>query len=141
MKAKIILLSIATAILITINGCKKYPEGPVISLRTKTERVANNWKVAQALDNGNDVTSDYIKYELALTKTGSASLTAKYKILGIDFDYTTDGTWVFASNKEKISFDFDNNSSDGVYKILKLKEDEMWLKEDAGNVELHLVTR
>jgi len=141
MKTKQIILSLITVTLLSVSSCKKYPDGPGFSLRTKTSRVVNNWKIVQAFDNGKEVTSDYNKYELSLTKTGKASLAVKYVILGLNFEYVTNGTWAFVSNKEKISFDFENNDADKVYKILKLEEDEMWLKEDTGTLELHYVTR
>lgn len=134
-----ILLIAFTAI--TFTSCEDYPEGPVISLISKTNRVTNNWRVAQALNDGVDVTADYNKYELNLSKTGTAELTAKYRFLGIDFDYTTTGTWAFVNDSEKISFNYENNNADGIYVILKLKEDEMWLKEDGGTIEIHYVTQ
>jgi hypothetical protein len=136
---QISFLIITVITLLSGLGCKKYPDGPLISLRSKTERVANNWKIGQALDNGHDVTSDYNRYQLNLTKSGSASLSAKYKFLGIDYEYVTTGTWAFVSNNEKISFDFDNNDADAVYQILRLKEVEMWLKKDGGTLEFHFV--
>lgn len=135
------LLLPALAILLSHTACKKYAEGPMLSLRSKTERVANNWKIGQALDNGSDVTSDYNKFELDLGKGGHAKLSAEYTFFGNKITYSTEGTWVFVSNKEKISFDFENDDADGVYRILRLKEKEMWLKEDGGNVELHFVPR
>ncbi len=141
MKRNKIILSLIIIIVLSIASCKKYPDGPFLSLRSKTERVANAWRVGQAIDNGSDVTSDYNKYELTTTKGGNASLSAKYKFLGINYEYVTNGTWVFVSDKEKISFNFENDDADAVYQILKLKEDEMWLKKDGGTLELHLVTR
>ena len=141
MKKGKILLSALVILLLTSTACQKYPEGPLLSIHSKTERVANQWKVAQALDNGQDITSDYSQYELNLTKKGGANLTAKYVVLGSTFEYVTEGKWVFVNDKEKISFDYDNNDADGVYRILKLEEDEMWLKEDTGSKELHLVTK
>lgn len=42
MKNKIIL---AVLLAIIINGCKKYEEGPFISLRSKNQRIEGNWKV------------------------------------------------------------------------------------------------
>jgi 5'(3')-deoxyribonucleotidase len=141
MKMNKFFLAMVAISIVSITACKKYPDGPLISFHTKTERVANNWKVAQALDNGSDVTSDYNKYELDLSKNGGASLTAKYRFLGTDYDFVTTGNWVFVSNKEKIAFDFNNNDADGVYQILKLEEDEMWLKKDGGTLELHFVTQ
>jgi hypothetical protein len=124
-----------------ISSCNKYEEGPAISLRTKTERVHNNWKIAQALKDGQDVTQSYYKYELDLSKDGGATLSTNYDFAGLNYQFVTSGEWVFVSNKEKLSFDFDKNSEDGVYTILKLKEDEMWLRQDANNLELHYVTR
>ena len=141
MKTKQIILAVACIFIVSLSACNKYKDGPLISLRSKTERVANNWKVAQALDDGKDVTSDYNKYELSLTKNGSASLSANFTFLGGKYEYITDGTWDFTSNKEKLSFNFSNDDADGVYKILKLKEDEMWIKKDGGTLELHYVTR
>ncbi|MDZ4668396.1 MAG: hypothetical protein SGJ00_10985 [bacterium] len=141
MKKQLFLYSAIAILLFTLNGCKKYPDGPVISLRSKAERVANNWKVSKVLDDGKDVTSDYNKYELTLTKGSEANLTAKYVVFGNTFEFSTDGTWAFVSNNEKLSFNFDNNAADGVYQILKLEEEEMWLKEDAGSRVYHFVPR
>lgn len=135
------ILPLCIIFIICFTACKKYPDGPAFSLRSKTERVANSWKVGQALDSGSDVTSDYNKYELDLGKSGSANLSVEYTFLGNKYKYTTTGRWAFVSNKEKLSFDFDNDDADGVYTILRLKEDEMWIKKDGGTVELHLVTR
>lgn len=134
-------ISLFIGLTLLIASCKKYEEGPALSLRSKTERVANSWRIAQALDNGNDVTSQYNKFELDLTKGGSATLSAEYTFFNSELKYITDGTWVFVSNKEKISLNFENDDADGVYTILKLKEKEMWVKKDGDTVELHLVPR
>jgi len=138
---KNILISAIAVLFLSLVGCSKYEEGPALSLRTKTARVTNNWKVAQALENGSDVTPDYNKFELTMTKTGSASLSAEFTFFGTKYKYTTNGKWVFVSNKEKLSFDYDNDEADAVYTILKLKENEMWMKQDGSSLELHLVPR
>jgi hypothetical protein len=138
---RIKILAVLLILLAGIGACKKYEDGPAFSLRSKAARVANNWKIAEALDNGNNVTSDYNKYELDLTKDGHAELSIDYNFFGGNLKYTTSGTWTFVSEKEKISFDYENDQADNVYKILKLKEKEMWLKEDTGTLELHLVPR
>ncbi len=138
-KGKILILAVIMSF--SFVGCNKYPDGPAVSLRTKTERVANSWKVAQALENGNDVTSDYNQFDLDLSKKGEAKLSANFTVFGADYQYTTSGSWSFVNTKESISFDFENDDADGVYTILKLKEDEMWLKRNGDNVELHFVSR
>jgi hypothetical protein len=124
-----------------IFGCQDYPEGPPISFVPKAERVGNNWKIAEALDNGTNVTADYSRYELDLTEGGAATLRAEYTLLGVEYDLTTEGTWQFVSDEQKISFDFGNDLADGVYEILKLETNDMWLKEDGGTVELHFIPR
>ncbi len=134
-------LLLMLVVLFSLTSCKKYEDGPFIDFHSKTERVANSWKISQATDNGNNITSDYNKYDLNLLKNGTASLVANYKFLGVDYELTTDGTWTFLDDNEKLSFDFDNNDADGIYKILRLKEDEMWLKKDAGTLELHFVNQ
>ena len=40
-----------------ITSCKKYPDGPEFSLRTRKERLANTWKVDNYKINGTDFTS------------------------------------------------------------------------------------
>lgn len=122
-------------------GCQDYPEGPSVSLIPKADRVGNDWKVGEALDNGTNVTADYSRYELDLTPGGAATLTAQYTLLGIAYDFVTNGTWAFVSDEKKISFDFANDQADGVYEILKLETNDMWLKEDGGTLELHFVQR
>ena len=122
-------------------GCEDYPDGPAVSLIPKADRVGNDWKVAEALDNGANVSADYTRYELDLTEGGAPTLTAQYTFLGLENDFVTDGTWEFVSDEKKISFDFANDLADGVYEILKLETNEMWLKEDGGTLELHFIPR
>ncbi len=118
-----------------LTACNKYEDGPKISLRSKKERVANTWVIEKAIRNGNDVTDEYTIYTLTTSKDGDAKLNAA--VTG-SFTYTTDGTWEFNSNKENLIFDYENNNADNTYQILKLKEDELWIREVGGEDELHL---
>jgi len=133
---------IITAIIATMAvGCKKYDDGPTVSLVSKTNRLDNTWEVDKAYDEGKDVTSSYNQYTLKLTKSGSASLTAKYTYGPFSYEGTTNGTWVFQNSKEDIKLDFDDNDADATYEILRLTSNELWVKERAGTVELHLDTK
>ena len=82
-------------------ACKKYDDGPLISLRSRSERVANNWRVEKAIDNGKDVSGDFDKYNVSLSKGGNAYLTAHYTFIGVEYNYATNGTWRFENNEEK----------------------------------------
>ena len=131
---------VATIILLqTMTSCNKYEDGPLVSLRSRNERVANNWRISKALENGNEVTSSFDRYEISFTKENKASLTAHYTFLTLEYDYTTEGTWSFTDNDAKLMVDYDNNLADVTYIILKLEEKELWLREANSNLELHLV--
>lgn len=117
-------------ILVFVTGCKKYEEGPGFSLRSKKERVANNWKIVYAYDykDSIDVTQDYVGETWEFTKWGEFTERDNGSI-----DKT--GTWEFANDKERITIKFPLDVDN--YDILKLREDEIWLKDT--DEELHLV--
>lgn len=127
--------------LFVLPSCNKYEEGPGVSLRTKKARVANTWKVDKALNNGEDVTSEYDEFTLRTTKDGDAELAALYSIGDFSYEYDTQGTWAFENDKETLLLDFEDDEADNSYQILKLMENEMWLRENGGEDELHLITK
>lgn len=139
MKSVIKNLSIPVlALTLSITSCKKYEEGPMISLRPKKERIANTWIVAKATKDGKDITNSYDQYDLQMLTDGDAKLVAIYTIGDISFEFETDGTWDFKDNKEELALDMENDNADRTYDILKLKENELWLREKGTDVELHL---
>ncbi|WP_306643352.1 hypothetical protein [Sanyastnella coralliicola] len=138
MKTKILNLLVIATIMLSITSCSKYEEGPVISLRSKTERVANTWVIEKAYDGGEDVTDNYDEYIIQFLSNGQSSLAAIYELGNIQFEYETDGTWEFDNNKEKIIVDYENDDADGTYLILKLYEEELWLIQQGSGVELRL---
>ncbi len=121
-----------------ITSCNKYDDGPAISLKSRTERVANTWEVEEAMNDGNDVSSDFDQYQLTMLSDGDATLVALYSIGDLSFEFETDGTWEFQDNQEKIFLDFENDDADRTFVILRLMEDELWLREQGGDLELHL---
>jgi len=135
------ILTMGVLLTVAIVGCNKYEDGPGISLQSKKERVANTWKIEQALRDGEDVTSDYDEFTLRTTKDGDAELAALYSFGAFSFEYETMGTWQFETDKENISFDYQDDDADVTYQILRLEEDNMWLREKGGEDELHLITK
>ena len=119
-------------------GCGKYEDGPDFSLRSRASRIANTWKVESARKGGDDVPSSFTQYELNMTKDGDATLTANYELGDVTFEYATNGTWDFENKDEDLKLDFENNDADETYNILRLKEEELWLREKGGDLELHL---
>lgn len=132
------IIALLAASLLFSTSCKKYEDGPILSLKSKKSRVENTWVVNKAYDKGNDVTSSFEQYELYTTKDGVAKLKAKYELGSLSFEVETDGRWNFQDDKDNIYFDYDNDVADKKYEILKLTEKEFHIKELGGNLVLQL---
>lgn len=137
---KILLLIFLT----TFASCKKYENGPAISLMSKKARLANIWKVDTYYLNGEDKTEEYrglvTREKLIIFQSG-------------EFDYSELSTWVWAAeytgkwkfinDKEELELVPDNPSiKTKTYKILRLKNKSLWLEErvsDDSLVEYHFL--
>jgi len=133
-----ILLAMGAGLFLS-TGCNKYDDGPAFSLRSREERIANTWKVESAKEGSNDVTSSFTQYELRLTKGGDAALQADYELGSLTFSFQTTGRWAFENDDEDLRLDFEDDAADETYEILRLKENELWLREKGDDLELHLV--
>jgi hypothetical protein len=129
-----ITLVIAFGLTIAFTGCKKYEDGPTFSLASKKSRVVNTWEIEKSIVNGQDVTASMANYSLEIKKDNTF-----IESNGIS---TETGTWDFDSKKENIMVTY-NNGEKYKNEILKLKNDEMWLKEvdGTGIYETHYVTK
>ena len=141
MKTTKLILALGLMTTIGLSSCNKYDDGPAFSLQSKKARVANTWVIAQAYNDGEDVTDSYDEYTLITSKDGNAELKAVYSFGNFTFNYETDGTWKFEDSEKTLVLDFEDNDADRSYQILRLKDDEMWLREEGGEDELHLVSK
>jgi hypothetical protein len=126
---------------LTATSCKKYEDGPNVSLTSRTERVANTWIISYAEEDGENVSSEFNQYELFMNSSGDATLDANYTVFGTTYQNQTSGTWVFTNDEANLRLDFDDDSQDGEYRILRLTNDELWLKDISQNLELHLLEK
>lgn len=117
--------------LLLLAACGKYEEGPSLSLRSKKARVANEWEIFYAFDleDQQETTADYTNETWEFTKDGDFIERESDQV-----DKT--GSWEFMSGKEEIVISFPTKVKK--YTILRLKENEMWLKDHEE--ELHLST-
>jgi hypothetical protein len=130
-----VLAFIALTAVISLQSCQKYPDGPMFSMRSRAERVSNEWQVDNYSINGTDFTSLVSNYTEIFTKDG-------------DYSYSWglldgSGTWKFQNNDEEIQLTGTDNQSDRKLVILKLEEDAFWYYYIAGNdkYEIHLVSK
>ncbi|MDQ3109131.1 MAG: hypothetical protein M3R17_04475 [Bacteroidota bacterium] len=136
-KSKItaLFLIIAALAIPTIQSCKKYPEGPSVSLRSREERVANTWKVENYKINSTDYTSLVAGYEQTFSKGGAYSYSWG--------STNGSGTWAFQNEEAEIRITGVNSQPSETLYILKLKEKEFWYYIMDGNDkhEYHLLQK
>jgi len=144
----IIGLGVTLAMLTTLFSCKKYPEGPSLTIRSKKGRVANKWKIDKWLIGGVDSATYYAAEGtwIELTKDGkvTAAQVQTNGILSLTTNFT--GEWQFSDDKEKFAWiitdDLGSPADTNDFQILKLKNKEFWLLDEDDNpnqtAELHL---
>jgi hypothetical protein len=130
-----LFLLLAAFAIPTIQSCKKYPEGPALSLRTREERVANTWKVENYKINTTDYTSLTSDYQETFSKDGQYSY--------VSGNLTGSGTWAFQNDQKEIRVTGVNAQPSETLVILKLKEKEFWYYYMDGNDkhEYHLLQK
>jgi hypothetical protein len=143
---KIKNLILISAVMLIFTSCK-YEEGPTVSLRSKEERLCNEWKIDKKLTNGveNTLTEAELQTIVEFKKGGDYSITVP--ILGVYVVFN--GTWEFYDNKEKIITTYEANvlgtnvMQKDTSKILRLMEKELWLegKDSTDIVEIHYVPK
>lgn len=132
-KISVLIILIAGLIITTNPGCKKYEDGPMLSIHSRTERVANTWKVDNYKVNGSDYTSLVAGYIETYSKDGNYS----YSWGG----FSGTGSWTFQNNDREIRIiGVSHQSSETLY-ILKLEEKQFWYYYFDGNdrKELHMI--
>lgn len=135
MKNKITLtvLLIAGISLTTFSGCKKYSEGPMFSFYSKTERIANAWRVDNYKENDKDLTSFISGYKEVYSTDGNYSYTWG--------NFGGSGTWELINNNEDVRITGTSNLETITLHILKLEEKQFWYYYMDGSTrkEFHMI--
>lgn len=131
----LVVLLFAAITMTSFQSCQKYPDGPMVSFRSRAERVANTWKVDNYKENGTDYTSLVTDYTETFSKDGAYSYS--WGIL------SGTGTWSFQNKDEEIKLNGINNQSSQTLYILKLEEKQFWYYYMDGNdrKEFHMIPR
>jgi hypothetical protein len=130
MKAfKLITLVLSLGIFFT--SCKKYEDGPAISLKTKKMRLCRKWSLTETSLDGNTLRfSDYMYTDEYEYKTNG-----KYIITGEDARKAKpsylEGTWSFSDKKENLVLSIYTNSPETL-SILRLTSKDLWLYKETS---------
>lgn len=118
--------------LIAVTSCKKYEEGPGLSFRSKTARIAGTWEIEKYVDADGTERKDGSNTELIIGKEGA--LTQKEtNVLGIRTSF--EGTWAFANdnNDFKTNLKIVGIPTETQNRIIRLTNKEFWIKDSDGD--------
>lgn len=125
---------LSTALLFLFVSCKKYEEGPTLSLRSKKARLENNWKYEKIYKNNKEqyLSIEDQNYRLRLMDNGVLQIATSNGTV----ENTCPGTWALIEEDEKLTITiiypaiwFISSQETKTYKILKLKNKELWIEE------------
>jgi hypothetical protein len=133
--------------LLVLTGCKKYEEGPAISLRSKEARLCREWKVEKLQLNGSEVAETEDWGIIEFIKGGDVKVTINDQEFG---EIVYEAQWRFANDKEFLEvseYDYhDKTPNKNIpaylknifesewtsYEILRLTSSELFLKYSFG---------
>ncbi len=137
-RSKFIMVLVIIVVL-NLQSCGKYDEGPAVSLKSKTKRLAQTWDLAE-IDGETPIEDFFDSYsylgtsfevndvdmEFDFQEDGDFEIDASYNVTiestyysyyggsytysnDYNIDINIDGVWEFSSDKEDIEIEFDNN--------------------------------
>ena len=136
-RIKNLTLTVFFAALITLplESCKKYPDGPSISFRTRTARLCQTWKIDNAKRNGSDYTSFVTNYQETYLKSGN------YSYMWGNLGGT--GKWAFQNDDKEIFVNGVSQQSSHTLIILRLAENSFWYyyMDGGDKYEFHMIPK
>jgi hypothetical protein len=119
------LLIVLCVIASFFSECKKYPDGPDFSFRSKSSRISATWYIDQYLLNGTDQTATYTTiYMLTIQKNGSYQE---------DGNLPDEGACQFGDKHKNLYMQSSLSGLTTQYSIQRLEYKSMWLKHIKSN--------
>ena len=117
-------------IALAVSSCKKFEEGPKLSLKKDAKRLAGRWVPSQFVDSNGTVDND-VADEEQMTFTEDGGVTLHTNGLG---DLT--GTWTFNDDHTELttSYTILGITSTNTMTVIKLKNKELGLRESDNDV-------
>ena len=115
------------------SGCKKYPDGPTFSFRSRSTRLSGTWYIDHYFINGTDQTSTQVAfwgadYVLNIVSDGT------YQIYG---NFPDNGTCSFEDKQSEFYLQsYSTGTLKENYTILKLEFKSLWVKHTNSKGDL-----
>ncbi|MEX1193140.1 MAG: hypothetical protein WEA99_14315 [Brumimicrobium sp.] len=129
---KLMSIAVLATVFLLGSSCSKYEEGPAFSLRTKKARLAGEWEADKYVSPDGDESNADDDGTMEFDKDGTVTLS---------YDgFSLNGEWEFTKSKEylEIELEFFGQTDTEEMKILRLKNDELWLESEDGS-QMHYV--
>lgn len=125
------ILAMAAIVLLTfgLEACKKYPEGPTVSLLPRRERIEGKWVAGKVIQNQAEITAQY--------KNHIWEFTRQYSVIHSVDSVRTFGVWNTMTRDKDFVIDYDNGDRE-IYEIRKMLKDEFWIRDRQSNIEFQL---
>lgn len=140
MKRNLIVVMILMCVIV-LDSCRKYEEGPIVSLRSARQRLTNNWGLESALINGVELASTpyYAKQKHYLYGDNRYILTVVDPLTGVAMNIQ--GNWNLYDKNKKLALTTKNYTgnidSTTDYVILKSFEKQLWIRSVDNVKEFH----
>ncbi len=136
---KKLVMLIAVGVGLTFTQCKKYDEDPTITLIPRETRITNSWEFQAAYEDGENVSSEYDRFDLTIREDGTAYIDVEYEsIPGTVVRTQSDGTWTFKDNDEVVELNFEDDSEDAEVYVLRLTTKEFRFRDLDTDREIYL---
>jgi hypothetical protein len=123
------VLVIACLLLLTLADCKKYPEGPRVSLMPRRERIEGKWIAEKVTKDQSDVTQEYKNYVWEFTR--------QYSVITQIDTVKHNGIWSTMTMSKDFVIDYDDGRRE-IYEIRRMLTKSFWIRNRQTQIEFHL---
>lgn len=115
---------------LALSSCKKYDEGPSLSLLSKKQRLTGKWELASFFLNGNEITITN-KTDININKNGTFSTSM---LIGTN-TFSNNGNWAFSDDHEMLLLTYSAQSTES-WKIMRLSNKQLFIEmtQSGGSV-------
>ncbi len=109
----------------TFSSCKKYEDGPKISLLSVKNRISRDWTLTNLTKNGENQNIEGYNQFFSFAKSGSYNQTVTVQTVWGPLTASETGDWKFSADKKNVILTKTGETTSNSYKILELRKSQM----------------
>ncbi|MBN1251502.1 MAG: lipocalin family protein [Bacteroidales bacterium] len=116
----------------SFSSCSKFEDGPLISLRTKKQRLARDWKIEYTINKESGIrhSADFEDWLLTFDKGGTFTKIVFYN----NIETKINGTWELNENILRLEFSYETETILEFYTIMRLTKKELWMNDNLEEI-------